>query len=294
MTETNVIVAGGAVKSRHENRWIARAGSVLLGLPPIAVIIGVFAFPVALILLESIAAPEFGLQQYRHILETPVYLTVFVISLKIAFISTVVSLIASYLLASTMLVVRPVTRSMILAMILVPFWTNVLIRCYAWILILQNNGIINLVLFQKLHLFSQPIPLLFTINSVVIGMVHYLIPINTLILFSAMQRIDLRLLQAAKGLGANGLVAVIYIFVPLSMPGVFASSMLVFVISLGFFVTPALLGGPKEITLAMQINSYFTDTVDWALGSALATMLLIVTLAFIAVYLALQKRQVKR
>ena len=275
-------------------RWLDRAGSILLGLVPIAVIVGLFLIPVGMILLQSVFIPDFDLAQYRQIFQQPLYWNVFGISLKIALVSTIVSLVASYIVASTLLFVRPLTRSIMLALILVPFWTNVLIRCYAWILILQKSGLVNLVAVQWLHLFSQPLSLLFNMSSVLIGMVHYLIPINILILYTAMQRIDLRLLQAAKGLGANPAVAILHVFVPLSMPGVFASSMLVFVISLGFFVTPALLGGPQQLTLAMQINSSFTDTVDWALGSALAVILLVVTLVFIGLYLALQRKQASR
>jgi len=289
----SVIVADTA-KSGSEARWLARAGSILLGLPPVIVIVGLFLCPVGLILLQSVFIPHFDLAEYRHIFQTPLYWTVFSISLRIALFSTIISLVASYLVASSLLFVRPLTRSVMLAIILVPFWTNVLIRCYAWILILQKNGVANLLLVQKLHIFSQPLSLLFNIDSVLIGMVHYLIPINILILYTAMQRIDLRLLQAAKGLGANPLLAMLHVFLPLSMPGVFASSMLVFVISLGFFVAPALLGGPREITIAMQINSSFTDTVDWALGSALAVILLVVTLVFIAGYLTLQRKQATR
>ncbi len=290
----NAVIAENAVSSRSESHWAARASPILLGLPPVLVIVGLFVLPVGLIFLQSVFTPRLNLDQYQHVLQTPIYWSVFVISLKIALVSTVISLAASYLVAASMLFVRPLTRSIMLAVILIPFWTNVLIRCYAWILILQKNGVVNLLGFQKLHIFSEPLSLLFTMSSVLIGMVHYLVPINTLILYTAMQRIDLRLLQAAKGLGANSLVAMLYIFLPLSMQGVFASSMLVFVISLGFFVTPALLGGPREITIAMQINSHFTDTVDWALGSALAVILLAVTLLFIAVYLALQRKQATR
>jgi ABC-type spermidine/putrescine transport system permease subunit I len=159
---------------------------------------------------------------------------------------------------------------------------------------LQKNGIANAVLVGTLHLFAQPLDLLFQFPAVLIGLVHYLIPVNILVLYTAMQRIDLRLVQAAKGLGANPFRAFLGVFLPLSLPGVLASSMLIFVVSLGFFVTPALLGGPNEMTVAMQIDSYFTDTVDWGLGSALATILLAVTLIVIAGYLAILRRPTLR
>jgi ABC-type spermidine/putrescine transport system permease subunit I len=275
--------------------WVlARLGPTMLGLPSIILLTGFFVLPVGMILAQSFFAPDFTLSHYQRILTMPVYWLVFSISLKIALISTVVSMAASYFVASTLLFVRPVSRSIILAVILVPFWTNVLIRCYAWILLLQKSGLVNGILVNSFHVLTQPLPLLFNLTSVLIGLVHYLIPVNILVLYTSMQRIDLRLLQAAKGLGANPLIAFLAVFVPLSVPGVFAASMLIFVISLGFFVTPALLGGPQEITMAMMVSSYFTETVDWGLGSALATVLLVSTLIFVGFYLLFQRRALAR
>lgn len=290
----SISAAATATRSEFTDRLTARAGFILLGLPPIVAIIGLFFVPVGLILLQSVFVPDFDLGQYEHILTSALYWKIFWISLYIAVISTLVSLVASYVVASTLMFVQPLTRSIMLAVILVPFWTNVLIRCYAWILILQQSGFANLILVDTMHLFDNRLPLLFNLPSVLIGMTHFLIPMNILILYTAMQRIDLRLLQAAKGLGAHPILAALYVFIPLSLPGVFASSLLVFVTSLGFFVTPALLGGPQQITVAMLINTYFTETVDWPLGSALATILLFATLVFIAVYFTVQREKVKR
>ena len=275
-------------------RALARAGPVLLGLPGIFLILAFFVVPVALILAGSVFSPGFTLAQYEHVFGQPVYWLVFWISIKIALISTLISLVASYVVATSLLFVRPAIRSAMLAAILVPFWTNVLIRCYAWIIILQKSGLANSLLVNSLHIFAQPLPLLFNLASVLIGLVHYLIPVTILVLYTSMQRIDLRLVQAAKGLGANPLRAFLSVFFPLSLPGVYAASMLVFVIALGFFVTPALLGGPQEMTVAMQVSTYFTDTVDWGLGSALATILLMSTLVFIAIYLVIQRRSLAR
>ena len=285
----------GVQTRKNISDWIlARLGPAMLSLPSITLLIGFFALPIGMILAQSFFAPDFTLAHYQRIFTMPVYWFVFSISLKIALISTVVSMAASYLVASTLLFVRPFSRSIMLAVILVPFWTNVLIRCYAWILLLQKSGIVNAILVNSFHVLTQPLPLLFNLTAVLIGLVHYLIPVNILVLYTAMQRIDLRLLQAAKGLGANPLIAFLAVFVPLSMPGVLAASMLIFVISLGFFVTPALLGGPQEITVAMMVSSYFTETVDWGLGSALATVLLISTLIFVGFYLLFQHRMVVR
>jgi putative spermidine/putrescine transport system permease protein len=165
----------------------------------------------------------------------------------------------------------------------------VLIRCYAWMLVLQTKGFINTLLVSWLEVLTAPLQLVFNLTGVVIGMVHYLVPINILVLFSVMKAIDLRLLQAAKGLGANPLRAFVLVFVPLSLAGVRAAAMLVFVIALGFFVTPALLGGRGEITIAMLVSTYFNDVLNWGFGSALATLLLVVSVVGLVGYFALQR-----
>jgi ABC-type spermidine/putrescine transport system permease subunit I len=196
----------------------------------------------------------------------------------------------SYPVAYLLVVAPPGVRSAMLTAILLPFWTNVLIRCYAWMLILQNRGLLNEVLINWLHVQAAPLAMVFNFTGVIIGMVHYVVPINILVLYSVMKAIDLRLLQAAKGLGANPIRAFVAVFVPLSMPGVRAAAMLIFVISLGFYVTPALLGGRREITVAMLVSTYFSDVLNWGFGSALATVLLLLSLFGLALYFAFQRK----
>jgi ABC-type spermidine/putrescine transport system permease subunit I len=157
-------------------------------------------------------------------------------------------------------------------------------------LMLQTTGVVNGVLVDWLHVLTAPLPLVFNLTGVIIGMVHYLVPINILVLYSVMKAIDLRLLHAAKGLGANPLRAFVAVFIPLSMPGVRASAVLIFVISLGFFVTPALLGGRREITVAMLVSTYFSDVLYWGFGSALATVLLVFSLIGLSFYFAFQRK----
>jgi putative spermidine/putrescine transport system permease protein len=157
-------------------------------------------------------------------------------------------------------------------------------------LMLQKGGVLNELLVNWLHVLTAPLALVFNLTGVIIGMVHYVVPINILVLFSIMKAIDLRLLQAAKGLGANPIRAFAAVFVPLSMPGVRAAAMLIFVISLGFYVTPALLGGRREITVAMLVSTYFSDVLNWGFGSALAAVLLVLSLVGLSLYFAFQLR----
>ena len=272
------------------DRLLARLGPVMLAVPGITFIVLFFVVPVGLILAQSVLDPGFTLAFYRRLFSGPEYLAVFVISFKIALITCALSMLASYPVAYLLVVASPAVRAVMLTAILLPFWTNLLIRCYAWMLMLQTTGVVNQLLVQWLHVLTAPLPLVFNLTGVVIGMVHYLVPINILVLYSVMKGIDLRLLQAAKGLGANPLRAFVTVFVPLSMAGVRAAAMLIFVISLGFFVTPALLGGRREITVAMLVSTYFSDVLNWGFGSALATVLLLLSLVGLSLYFAFQRK----
>jgi ABC-type spermidine/putrescine transport system permease subunit I len=273
------------------DRLLARYGPAMLAAPGIAFIVLFFVVPVALILVQSVLGPGLTLAYYRRLFSAPEYLTVFGISFEIAFMTSVISMIASYPVAYLLVVARPPIRALMLATILLPFWTNLLIRCYAWMLLLQTTGVVNQLLVGWLHVLTAPAALVFNMTGVIVGMVHYLIPINILVLYSVMKGIDMRLVQAAKGLGANPVRAFVGVFVPLSMAGVRAAATLVFVISLGFFVTPALLGGRREITVAMLVSTYFSDVMNWGFGSALATVLLVTSLVGLSFYFAFQRRQ---
>src|SRR5579883_1525004 len=277
--------------ARAVDRLLARFGPVALALPGIAFAVMFFVVPVGLILAQSFFAPDFTLRFYARLVATPDYLQVFWISFKIALVTAAISMVASYPVAYKLVVAGPLARAAMLACILLPFWTNVLIRCYAWMLVLQTKGVLNTLLLSWLHVITAPLPMVFNFTGVIVGMVHYLVPINIPVLYSVMKSIDLRLVQAAQGLGANPLRAFLAVFVPLSLGGVRAAAMLVFVISLGFFVTPALLGGRSEVTVAMLVSSYFTDVLDWNFGSALATVLLAFTVAGLALYFAFQRDQ---
>ncbi len=192
---------------------------------------------------------------------------------------------AAYVLAKT----RGTIRSVLLGLVLLPFWTNILVRSYAWIVMLQAHGAINLALVDWLHLISKPLPLVFNMTGVMFGMVHYLLPPTILILDSTMRGVDDRLLIAAQSFGATPLQAFWRVFVPADgARDNRAATILIFIMSLGFFVTPALLGtGRRELTIARLINFEFTEMIQWSLGSALAIVLLLLTLlGLVAYYLA--------
>jgi ABC-type spermidine/putrescine transport system permease subunit I len=151
-------------------------------------------------------------------------------------------------------------------------------------LILQTTGLINAILVGWLKIVPRPLELMYNLTGVVIGMVHFLLPLMILILFSIMKSIDRTFVHAAEGLGATPWRAFRRIFLPLSMPGVRAASLLIFILALGFFVTPALLGGRREVVIAMLIENNFTEALNWGFGSALAVTLLVVTLVGVLVF----------
>lgn len=270
--------------------WAFRHGSALLLAPGLAVLFIGFVVPIAMLLSRSLFDPAFTLEHYRRLVSVPQYIDVIVYSLQLAAITTALTLALSYPYAYVLTIVSPPWRAFLISIVLLPFWTNILVRCYSWMLILQTKGLLNTALVDWMGLFSQPIPLMFNFVGVAVGMVHYLLPPMVLILFSVMKSIDVGLVRAAEGLGAPPLRAFWSVFVPLSMPGVRAACVLIFILSLGFFVTPALLGGRRDITIGMLIDTQFTELVNWGFGSALASALLVVTVAGLLFYYSLAGR----
>jgi ABC-type spermidine/putrescine transport system permease subunit I len=261
-----------------------RYGAQLLVLPGFVFLLLVFALPILLLLSRSLFGPELTIGHYRRVFEVPEYLLVLRNSFQISALATVLSLAAGYPLAYVLNRASSTWRAVIFTLVLLPFWTNILVRCYAWILVLQNKGVVNQTLVEWLGILGRPVPLVFNFTGTVIGMVHYLLPPMVLILWSVMRAIDLRLVEAAQGLGANPWRAFWRVFLPLSLPGVRGATTLIFILGLGFFVTPALMGGRKEITIAMLIDTQFSELLNWGFGSALAVVLLTVTLLGLIVY----------
>jgi ABC-type spermidine/putrescine transport system permease subunit I len=240
--------------------------------------------PLIALLSQSFYDDGFTFRYFEQILTTPGYRSVIWTSFKIAFLSTAITIALAYPVSCYLTRVGSLTRSIMMALIVIPFWTNILARCYAWIVILQKGGLINTLLVREMGLINTPIDMLYNLPGVLVGMTHYVLPPAILILYSINHNIDVRLVGAAQSLGASPFRAFRHVYLPLSMPGVRAATLLVMILSLGFFVTPALLGGLSEVTLAMLIDTQFNETVNWNLGAALATLLLLMTLIGIALY----------
>lgn len=233
-----------------------------------------FFFPLAQMFVASFA--DHG-SAYADLVNSRVYLVVIYRTFELAAIVTVVSLVLAYPTAYFLATSRGIWRILGFIVVLLPFWTSVLVRTYAWSILLGRNGVINRTLIE-LGLIGQPITLLNTSFAVILGMVHVMLPFMILPIYNAMVRIDSNLPRAAQGLGAGAWAVFSRIYLPLTLQGIIAGVTLVFVISLGFFITPALLGGGRVIMIAMVIEQQVRETLNWELASAMSLVLLTVTL----------------
>jgi len=254
----------------------------LLALPALLLIGVCFVLPVGNILRLSFIEPLAGFGNYVHLATDPLYFRIAATTLRISALTTILAVVLGYLLAYVIAQASPRVRSWLLLIVLIPFWMSVLVRAFAWILLLQREGLLNAALLS-LGVIQQPLSLLGNETGVLIGMVHYMIPYATLPLLSSMLAIDPRLMAASRACGAGPVRTMWRIFVPLSLPGLAGATILVFVLNLGFLVTPALLGGGKVIMVAQYIQFGINETLNWGIATALATSLLALVLLSLVV-----------
>ncbi|WP_171182128.1 ABC transporter permease [Ruegeria sp. HKCCD8929] len=226
------------------------------------------------------AAGELSMENYARIFESALYRRTFVVTFQISIAVTVICVLLGYPLCYWLTKVPDRTAAILMVFVLVPFWTSVLVRTYAWLVLLQRNGIINSSL-MSLGIVDEPLQLAHNLTGSIIGMVHIMLPFLVLPLYATMRNIDTDLVRAAVGLGSTPRGAFWRVFFPMSLPGLFAGIVLVFILSLGFFVTPALLGGGRVQMLAQRIESTITVYSNWGAASALGVVLLLLALAMI-------------
>ena len=253
--------------------------SLVLTLPPLIFLLALFAFPVARLLLMSVEGGT--LEHYEKAILDGLYVRVFIDTFRISALVTVFAIVLGYPVAHFLATARPVWATLGLVCVLLPFWTSLLVRTYAWMVLLGRNGPINKALVD-MGLVDQPIRLLHSEVGVLIGMVHVLMPYLVFPLYAVMRRIDHNLLSAAAGLGAPGWQIFLRVYLPLTLPGVAAGAILVFILSLGFFITPALLGGGRVIMIAVLIEQQIREFLNWEFAAALCAVLLVATLAISA------------
>jgi spermidine/putrescine transport system permease protein len=226
---------------------------------------------------------EFNLQNYVRVID-PLYLSILWRSVLMALGNTLLCLLFAYPFAYYIARMENTrNRNLLLVFVMIPFWTNFLIRTYAWRVILGNDGPINTLLLA-IGLINEPLPMLFSTFAVMVGLLYGYLPFMVLPLYAAIDRIDFSLVEAAQDLYASGWQAFRKIVFPLSLPGVIAGSILVFIPSLGAFVTPDLLGGAKTVMIGNLIQSQFLTSRDWPFGSAFSVLLMLAVLIATIIY----------
>lgn len=245
----------------------------LFVLPLLVLVTVLYAYPIAKVLWLSFTDPVLGLQNYQQLIDSEGIHRILWTTLRVCIITTLFGVIIGYLIAYSMLRVGEQQRMWMLMLVLVSFWVSVLVRAFTWLTLLRNNGVVNSALID-LNLIEEPLALVRNEFGVLVGMVHYMVPYAVLPLLASMKGIDERLMTASRGLGAGAFETFVRIYLPLSMPGIIAASFLVFVLSLGFFVTPAILGGGKVLMIAEYVSVQVLITTQWGKASMLATVLL--------------------
>jgi putative spermidine/putrescine transport system permease protein len=242
-----------------------------------------FLYPVSRLLWLSVSGPPSPLARYHELWTAPVYRHVLVETFRLSLGVTAACLVLGYPVAYTLTVAPPRRAGFLLVLVITPFWISILARSFTWMVLLQRAGVVNQLLLA-LHVTRAPLPLVYNLLGVYIGMIHILLPFMILSLYAVMRGIDPSLLRAAANLGASDWEAFRRVVFPLSLPGVAAGCLMLFLVGLGFFITPALLGGGKVTTVAMLIEAYIHEALDWGLASALACVLIVATVIVLLVY----------
>ena len=277
----------------------ARVGGAGLILPGVAWLVAFFVVPLALIFVISLGArdeldrvdltnPSFA--NYWRAFDAT-YLPSLLRSLRYAAITTLLCLAIGYPIAYWISRYGGRHKVLLLILVMLPFWTSYLIRTYAWMLILRDNGVVNSLL-SAVGLIDQPIILMNTELSVIVGMTYGFLPFAILPLYVSIDRLDPNLVSAARDLYASGRSAFLHVTLPLTMPGIVAAALLTFIPAMGDFVTPDLLGGAGTTTIARVIQDVFLESRDWAFGAALGFLLIAITLTGTLTALRILRREV--
>jgi ABC-type spermidine/putrescine transport system permease subunit I len=262
-----------------------------LTVPGIVLIACAVLLPLGVMLCLSFVGENgsFSFENYTRLWTTPTYGEVFDITFRVSFFTTILVAIIGYPLAYVLAHLPERLQNWALLLVVLPFWTPVLVRTYAWLVLLQDHGLINQGLLG-LGLTNEPLELSHNMTGALIGMVQIMLPFLVLPLFSSMKAIDLNLMAAASNLGATPARAFRDVFFPLSLPGFLAGILMVFVLCLGFYVTPAVLGGGRVIMAAMRIDANVRLYSSWGAASSLGVVLLGITVSLILVAVFVGRR----
>jgi spermidine/putrescine transport system permease protein len=275
---------------QQANRQTRGILTILLS-PAIFWLILFFVLPLLIVFIVSfskrsllgVVEYNFNIENYIRVFTTPIYLTILWRSLWLAIINTILSLLLAYPFAFFIARQTPKWQTLLIFLVMVPFWTNFLIRTYALIFILRDTGLINNMLIA-FGVIDQPLTIMFTQGAVILGLLYGYLPFAVLPLYASIEQLDFSYVQAAQDLGANSFYVFVRIILPLTMPGVVAAAIITFIPTLGAYVTPDLMGGGNTFLIGNLLQQQFMTVRDWPFGSALGFILMLMVLAATMIY----------
>lgn len=280
----------GGRHTRH--RFMSRTLPMLIMVSPVTLwMILLIAVPLVYVLFISFCTTDpsshnivlqFSLNNYAQLFD-PLYLGIYANSLIIATVSTIICILLGYPFAYSMASASRVKKTVMMMLLMLPFWTNSLIRIYGWRTILGTSGVFNSIL-KAVGLIQQPLDLLYTPGAIILGMVYTLFPFMVLPIFTSIDKLDRTLLEAASDLGARRWRAFIHVTLPLTASGIFAGTIMVFIPVLGFFFVADLMGGGTQQMIGNLIERQFKEAYNWPLGAALSIVLIVLTVVIVRVY----------
>lgn len=282
-TRAIALGADAGRKARGPKNW----RPLLLLLPAFVLVSLFFLAPLIDVFIRSITDPKPGIQNYVWLFTTEANINVVIRTFGTAILVTAVCLVLAYPYAYLMTIVSDRTRNLLQLFIMMPLWTSILVRTLAWMVLLQDTGPINGLLAAWFDI--GPVPLIRTTFGVALGMTQVLLPFMVLPLYSSMAKIDKRLLPAASNLGANPVTAFFTVYLPLSRPGIFSGGVTVFILALGFYIIPALLGSSKEIMISALIQQQISVFLMWGQGTTLGVFLLVCTILILVLVSKINK-----
>lgn len=255
-----------------------------LSLPALTLVTITMVLPVGWLFWLSLFDDDgnLGFANYARLIEQPSYARILLATFEISALTTAICVVFGYLLTYLLAQLSPRRAALLMIGVLMPFWTSILVRTYAWLVLLQRDGVIN-TWGIKFGLWDKPLTLAYNMTSTVLGLVHIMLPFLVLPLYGSMRAIDRDCLKAAASLGANPVAAFWRVYFPLSQPGLFAGAVIVFVLCLGAYVTPAVLGGGKVVMAANAVASDIELFFNWGAASALGVVLLALTATLLAI-----------
>ena len=287
MNSTNASnVEGGLLNEKELSAQGVREQRMLLSLatPAVLAVIAIVVIPVGWLFYLSFVGNDgqLSLENYQRMIEYKSYARTFATTFKVSLLTTLLCILIGYPLAYFLAILPARVAGFFMLAVLLPFWTSLLVRTYAWLVLLQKNGILN-DFAMSVGLWDEPLKLVHNLTGTLIGMAHIMLPFLVLPLYGSMRKIERDMMHAAANLGATPIQAFWKVYFPLSISGMVAGSLIVFVLCLGFYVTPAVLGGGRVVMVATQITAILENQYNWGAASALGVVLLVATIAILFV-----------